>query len=546
MDIQSVYRSIKGTLLHNFPGLEIVEKVWLLRGCERIRIFKYNQGRIRNKGAAMGKRHYKQGIQREQGFLLPPSIDEYVAADHPVRAIDSYVESLDMAQLKFEHAEGDRKAGQPAFAPRSLLKLYLYGYLHRLRSSRRLAAECERNLEVIWLLGGLQPSYKTIADFRKDNLKALKQVNQDFVQLCKELELFGAELVGIDGSYFRGNVAKDSIFTKERLQRSLDHLEQDIAAYLEALNQGDQEEERQPSQTGELQEKLKQLRERQAKRTEQLQQLQASDQTQIAELDEDARLLRKGGQSVAGYNVQIAVDDKHKLIVVGEVTQDGNDSQQAAPMGIAAKEVLGVETLETVQDHGYFNGQQIKDCLENGIIPYIPEPDRQSEKDMQGRFPRRDFAYDPAKDGYTCPNGKSLPHKGSYQRDGRLVFSYIAAPQDCAACPLKGKCLTAKSDARTVTRWEHEAIVEAHRERMAKEGGEKMRKRKALCEHPFGTLKVWCGWTHFLLRGLDKVRAEWSLMMLCYNFKRVLSIFGLAAFRAYCFTRKLQNQAASV
>jgi len=493
----------------------------------------------------MEKRHYKQGIQREQGFLLPPSMEEYVAADNPVRAIDSYVESLDMGQMKFVNAEGELTPGQPAFAPRSMLKLYLYGYLHRIRSSRRLAAECGRNLEVMWLLGGLQPSYKTIADFRKDNLKALKQVNQDFVQLCKELELFGGELVGIDGSYFRGNVAKDSIFTADRLKRSLDHIEQDISDYLEALNQVDREEERQPSQTGELQAKLKQLRERQAKRTEQLQQLQESGQTQIAEVDEDARLLRKGGQSVAGYNVQIAVDDKHKLIVASAVTQDGNDSQQAAPMGMAAKEILEVEHLETVQDHGYFNGQQIKDCLANGITPYIPEPDRQSEKNLQGRFPRRDFQYDPAKDCYVCPNGKTLSKSCSYQRDGRLVFSYTAAPQDCATCPLKDKCLTAKIEARTVTRWEHEAIVEAHRERMAKKGKEKMDKRKAICEHPFGTLKMWCGWTHFLLRGLEKVRAEWSLMMLCYNFKRVLSIFGLAAFRTYCFTRRLQSQGAN-
>jgi transposase len=450
-----------------------------------------------------------------------------------------------MAELKFTNAEGELTPGQPAFPPRVLLKLYLYGYLHRIRSSRRLAAECERNLEVIWLLGGLKPGYKTIADFRKDNLKALKQINQDFVQLCKELELFGAELVGIDGSYFRGNVAKDSIFNKERLQRSLEHLEQDISAYLEALNHVDREEERQPSQTGDLQEKLKQLQERQAKRSEQLQQLQKSDQTQIAEVDEDARLLRKGGQSVAGYNVQIAVDDKHKLIVAGAVTQDGNDSQQAAPMGMAAKEVLGVEHLETVQDHGYFNGQQIKDCLDNGITPYIPEPDRQSEKNMQGRFPRRDFAYNPVKDCYICPNGKTLPKTCGYEREGRLTFAYTAAPQDCADCPLKGKCITAKGTFRTVTRWEHEDIVEAHRERMAKEGAEKMVKRKAICEHPFGTLKVWCGWTHFLLRGLEKVRAEWSLMMLCYNFKRVLSIFGLAAFRAYCFTRRPQSQGAS-
>lgn len=486
----------------------------------------------------MHQRSYKQGTARQQGFLLPPSLEDYVSAENPVRAIDSYVESLDLKALGFTNTGVARTAGQPAYDPQGLLKLYLYGYLHRVRSSRRLEAECQRNLEVIWLVEGLRPSYKTIADFRKDNLKGLQQVNQDFVQLCKELDLFGAELVGIDGSFFRGNVAKDSIYTAERLQRSLQRIEQDIASYLEELNQGDRQEEGPASQTADLQGKLEQLRERQAKRKAQLQHLQDSGETQMAEVDGDARLLRKNGQSVAGYNVQTAVDAKHKLILVGEVTQDGNDSQQAAPMGLAAKAVLGVEQLETVQDHGYFNGEQIKACLEHGITPYIPEPDRQSEKNMQGRFPRHDFRYDAEQDRYICPAEKVLHHQGDRQIKGRQYGFYLASPQDCSVCPLKKQCLGEKTEQRTVTRWEHEAIVEAHRERMAQGGAEKMRQRRALCEHPFGTLKLWLGWTHFLVRGLEKVRAEWSLLMVCYNFKRVLSILGQAAFRAYCFSRK--------
>ena len=492
----------------------------------------------------MSKRHYKRGIEREQGYLLPPSMEEYVKEDNPVRAIDSYVESLDIGKLKFENAEGEVKPGQPAYPPRSLLKLYLYGYLHRTRSSRQLEAECERNLEVLWLLQGLKPSYKTIADFRKNNLKALKQVNQDFVQLCKELDLFGAELVGIDGSFFRGNVAKGSIFTTKRLQESLKRIEEDISGYLEELNQVDQEEAQHAQGKGDLKAKLEQLQQKQAKRKEQLQQLQESGETQIAEVDQDARLLVKNGQVVAGYNVQIAVDEKYKLIVVGEVTRDSDDTQQAAPMGIAAKQVLEVETLETVDDRGYFNGPQIKECLENGITPYIPEPDRQSEKILQGRFPRRDFQYNPTSNCYTCPGGKDLPYKRDIQKkEDRVIWIYQSSSQECAACPLKDKCLPAKTNFRTVTRWEHEDILEAHRQRMAEMGAEKMRKRMGLCEHPFGTLKMWCGWTHFLLRGLEKVRAEWSLLMTCYNFKRVLSILGLAAFRAHCSTRKMQSLA---
>lgn len=493
----------------------------------------------------MGKRHYKQGISRAQGYLLPPSIEEYVLEDNPVRAIDGYVESLDIETLKFKNAVGELKPGQPAFAPLSLLKLYLYGYLHRIRSSRQLEAECGRNLEVIWLLQGLKPSYKTIANFRKDNLQALEQVNQDFVQLCKELNLFGAELVGIDGSFFRGNVSRSHVFTAERLKQSLERIEASIGRYLDDLNQMDQAEEQASGKVEDLQAKLAQLRERQAKRQAQAQQLQASGEKQIAEVDEDARLLRKRGQCVAGYNVQTAVDAKHKLIVAGAVTQDGNDSQQAAPMGMAAKHALGVETLETVQDQGYFNGQQIQACLDNGITPYMPEPAKTDEKAHPDRILRRDFVYDPPTNRYTCPNGKGLPYKNDLTTDGRLYRVYQSAPKDCADCPCKAKCLPAKSKHRTVTRGEQEALFEAHRERMDQQGTALMRQRAGLCEHPFGALKWPCGWTHFLLRGLEKVRAEWNLMMLGYNFKRVLSIFGLAAFRAYCATRKQQQLAVS-
>lgn len=493
----------------------------------------------------MRKRQYKQGISREQGYLLPPSVEEYVLADNPVRAIDSYVESLEMEKLKFRYAEGPLTVGQPAYAPRSLLKLYLYGYLHRIRSSRQLEAECGRNLEVIWLLQGLKPSYKTIADFRKDNLKALKQVNQDFVQLCKELDLFGAELVGIDGSFFRGNVSREHIFTAEQLKRSLERIEVSISGYLEELNQVDQVEAQATEKTVDLQGKLAQLRERQAKRKEQAQQLQASGATQIAEVDEDARLLRKGGQCVAGYNVQTAVDAKHKLIVAGAVIQDGNDSQQAAVMGLAAKQALGVETLETVQDQGYFNGQQIQDCLENGITPYMPEPARKDEKAQPDRILRRDFQYDPITDRYTCPNGQHLSYKYEINDDGRIYRAYQSAPKACADCALKVKCLSSKGRYRTVTRGAYEDVYTAHRQRMETKGAEMMRKRSELCEHPFGTLKRWCGWTHFLLRGLEKVRGEWHLLMFAYNFKRVLSICGMAAFRAYCSTRTQRRMAVS-
>lgn len=494
----------------------------------------------------MKKRQYKQGIDREQGFLLPPSIEEYVGEDNPVRAIDSYVESLDLAQLGFKHAAGPVQPGQPAYHPGMHLKLYLYGYLNRVRSSRRLEAECKRNLEVMWLLEGQRPSYKAIADFRKDNLEALKAVNRDFVQVCKELDLYGAELVGIDGSFLRGNVSKGSIYTAERLKRSLAYIDTDIAKYLQEMEQADQQEgdTRQPDP--DLSKKLEQLRQRKQKRTEQLAQLEASGEKQIAEVDEDARLLKKNGGTVAGYNVQVAVDSKHKLIVVADAVQDGNDQQEMAPMGKAAKAVLGVEQLTTTQDQGYFNAQQIKDCQENGITPYVPEPDKQAQTRKQGRFPHDDFSYDPEANLYRCPGGKELKFRWSQNKNGKVMHQYHSSAPVCAQCPLKEQCLPEKNPYRTVSRWEHEQVIEEHRVRMAEQGAEMMRQRASICEHPFGTLKLWCGWTHFLLRGLEKVRAELSLLMLSYNFKRVLRIFGLAAFRAFCMKRRLEKVAVSV
>jgi transposase len=471
--------------------------------------------------------------------LLPPTLDEYVSQDNPVRAIDSYVQSLDLKKLGYENTGGGLTPGQPAFPPQALLKLYLYGYLHRVRSSRQLEAECVRNLEVIWLVQGLRPSYKTIADFRKDNLKALKKTNQDFVALCKELDLFGGELVGIDGSFFRGNVAKSSIYTTERLKRSLERVASDIDQYLKELEKTDQHEEGVAGKDPHLSEKLDKLRARQAKRTQQLKQLEESGDTQIAEVDPDARLLNKRGGSVAGYNVQTAVDAKHKLIVTAEAVQDGNDERQLAPMSQAAKAVLEVDHLEATADVGFFNAQQIKQCVEVGITPYVPEPDKTSQARHEGRFERDRFSYDPHTNTYTCPGGKVLPYATSIDKHGNLIWVYRSSVSDCAICPLKTQCLPAKTRRRAVTRWEHEEVIEAHRARMAAQGAEKMAQRAQLCEHPFGTLKMRCGWTHFLMRGLDKVRAELSLLVLGYNFTRVLHILGLADFRAYCQIRRL-------
>jgi transposase len=487
----------------------------------------------------MSRRRYKQGIDRQQGFLLPTRIEEYVGEDNPVRAIDTYLDSLDLNGLGFHHAHGELAPGQPAFPPMALLKLYLYGYLHRVRSSRRLEKECQRNLEVIWLLGGLRPGYKTIANFRKDNLKAIQAVNRDFVQLCKELDLFGRELVAIDGSFFRGNVSKKNIYTSERLKKSLESIEKHIAAYLQEMEQADFEEGEQESQdkVSNLKAKLDKLKERQQQHQARMEKLQASGEKQLAEVDEDARLLNKRSQKAAGYNVQSLVDDKHMLLAGCEVTQDNNDEQQLEPMAKMAKAVLEVEELDVVADAGYFNARQIKNCQEAQITPYVPEPDKTAQVRKQGRFGREAFTYQPETNSYRCPAGKELKYSKTVLKRGKRIFSYRSVASECKQCPLKEQCLPPKTPYRQVSRWEHEAVIEEHRKRMAANGPEMMLKRACLAEHPFGSLKMWCGWTHFLLRGLEKVRTEISLLMLIYNFKRVLNILGLDAFREYCQKR---------
>ena len=491
----------------------------------------------------MSKRRYKEGIDRQQANLLPSRVEEYVAEDNPVRAIEAYVESLDLAGLGFQNTTGKLSAGQPAFPPQALLKLYLYGYLHHTRSSRRLEQECQRNLEVIWLVEGLRPGYKTIADFRKNNLEALRGVNRDFVQLCKELDLFGRELVAIDGSFFRGNVGKKSIYTVGRLKKALKRIDQHIAEYLQEMEAVDtaegQVEKRQPGDKADLADKLAKLKERQEKHQQRQQKLQDSGEKQIAEVDEDARLLKKNGQSVAGYNVQTVVDDKHKLLVACEVSQDGNDENQLEPMAVKAKETLEVERLDVAADTGYFNAQQIHNCQQTQITPYVPEPDKTHQ--TQDRLGRELFTFDAQANCYRCPAGKTLSFSTKQQRNGKTILYYCSSVPVCAQCPLKRECLPDKNAYRTVTRWEHEDVIDEHRQRMRLQGREMMRKRACLAEHPFGTLKTWCGWTHFLLRGLAKVRAEMNLLMLCYNFKRVLSILGLEVFRTYCVQRALNG-----
>lgn len=488
----------------------------------------------------MTNRTYKSGISRDQASLLPARMDDYVATDNPVRAIDAYVGSLDLAELGFKHAKGGVGAGQPAYDPADLLKLYLYGYLNQVRSSRRLEREARRNVEVMWLLRGLAPGYRTIGDFRKENRAALKATNREFVLLARELNLLAGELVAIDGAFFHGDASKGSIITGKRLAERLAAVERDIEAYGAALDANDTAEGssvRPGEPTGEdVAAKMAALVEKRTRIAADLAQLDESGETQLSRTDCDARLLSKNGQVVAGYNVQIAVDDKHKLIVASEVVNDGNDTGQFHAMAVAAKENLGVETLQVTADVGYYNGETLRSCEADGIVAYVPEADKNSRLAKQGRLTLKDFIYDAKQNLYRCPAKAELRPMQSRKQDvgGKWHVRYVALQSDCGACPLRSRCLTDKARRREIYRWEHQDVIDRHRERMGQpEADTMMRRRAALAEHPFGTLKCRAGYRHFLLRGFDKVRGEWSLMALCYNFSRMLSILGFDQFLAH-------------
>ncbi|MET4262614.1 transposase, partial [Bradyrhizobium sp. S3.12.5] len=496
----------------------------------------------------MTNRTYKTGPRREQLSLLPPRVEDYVAQDNPVRAIEAYVCALDLEKLGFRHAGGGTGAGQPSYHPADLLKAYLYGYLNRVRSSRRLEQEAQRNLELMWLLKGLTPGYRTIANFRRDNWSALKATNREFVLLLRELELLGGKLVAIDGAFFHGDASKASIKTKKRLAEQLACIDRDIEEYGKALASNDASEEAHSSGDGDggsangnggrVADKLAALMARRAKAQADLDRLEDGGETQLSTTDADARLLSKRGHVLAGYNVQIAVDDKHKLIVASEVVNDGNDTGQLYEVAKAAKEALGAETLQAIADTGYYNGTTLKECEEGGIVAYVPPPKRTGGLEEQGRFTHEAFSYDAEADAYRCPAGALLrPMNGvKISPAGRQDVRYVSLKSVCKACHLREQCLGQKSDKRTIYRWQHEEVIDRHRERM-KEASELMRQRSCLVEHPFGTLKCRAGYRHFLVRGFAKVRGEWSLMALCYNLARVLNILGFDGFVAFFANR---------
>jgi transposase len=462
--------------------------------------------------------NHRPGLDRSQTLLFPERLEDYIAAANPVRFLDAFVASLDLHALGFAKARC-ADTGRPPYDPAVLLKLYLYGYLHRVRSSRMLEAECQRNVEVIWLLGKLAPDFKTIADFRKDNLKPLRAVSRQFTLLCRKLELFGGELLAIDGSKFQAVNARDQNFSEPKLRELIARADARLAGYLQELDAADVAENAPDAlNKTQLEEKIAALREKKDWHAELLAQLDA-EQKQVSVTDPDTRKLPTAHGTIVGYNAQVAVDARHKLIAAADVTNDVTDYRQLANVALAAKANLEFNQTEVVADAGYYNATEVSRCEEHGITPYIPKTDT-SANTARGLYGKSQFRYDAAKDVYVCPAGAQLTYRFATSELGRELRYYRAS--GCKQCALKSRCTRNQSN-RTITREENEHLMEAMAARM-KAQPHKFKLRKQLAEHPFGTIKRWFGYTHFLLKGLEKVRTEWSLTTLAYNLKRVLNL----------------------
>jgi transposase len=478
-------------------------------------------------------KRFVEGLDRGQSTLFPECLEDWVGEDNPVRVIDVFVDQLDLGELGFSGVDPER-TGRPSYHPSALLKLYIYGYLNRVQSSRRLERDAGRNVEVMWLTGRLVPDHKTIADFRKDNGRAIRKVCARFVELCREMGLLTRASVAIDGSKFKAVNNRDRNFTRAKMERRRAQLEESVARYLGQLDTADRQE---PSETLAL--KTTRLKEKLAKLESEMQRLAAiekqmltSPDQQISLTDPDSRSMATSGRGsgVVGYNVQVAVDTKHHLIVTHEVTNVGTDRSQLANMANETKTTLEARSLDVVADRGYFSSGQILACEEAGITVTLPKPMTSNSK-TEGRFGKQDFRYVVEEDVYICPAGERLAYSFTTEENELVLRRY--STNACRRCAIKQSCTTGKE--RRITRWEHEHLLETVQRRLD-EHPEKMRQRRETVEHPFGTIKARMGATHFLMKTLPRVAAEMALHVLAYNLTRVMNIMGIqplmAAMRA--------------
>jgi transposase len=478
-------------------------------------------------------KRFVEGQDRAQSTLFPECLEDWIGEDNPVRAIDVFVEELDLADVGFAGVDPEA-TGRPSYHPSVLLKLYIYGYLNRVQSSRRLEREAGRNVEVMWLTGRLVPDHKTIADFRKDNGAAIRKVCARFVVLCREMDLLTLASVAIDGSKFKAVNNRDKNFTRAKMERRLAQIDESVARYLSQLDTADLQE---PSEalavkTAHLKDKLAKL----ASEVERLKAIEkemlASPDQQVSLTDPDSRSMATSGRGsgVVGYNVQVAVDTKHHLIVTHEVTNTGSDRSQLANMASQAKDVLGADYLDAVADRGYYNSPQILACEQADITVTLPKPMTSGAK-SDGRFGKQDFVYLPTEDVYRCPAGEKLTYRYTNEEDGKALRRYWTTA--CSSCPIKARCTTGPQ--RRIARWEYEHVLEAVQRRLDN-NPQAMRMRRETAEHPFGTLKMRMGATHFLMKTLPRVATEMALHVLAYNLTRVMNIVGIqplmAAMRA--------------
>ena len=478
-------------------------------------------------------RRFVEGIDREQGTLFPECLADWIDEGNAVRVIDAFVDKLDLSRLGFDGVAPEA-TGRPSYHPSVLLKVYIYGYLNRVQSSRRLEREASRNIEVMWLTGRLVPDHKTIADFRKDYGSAIKQVCVQFVELCRQMGLLATASVAIDGSKFKAVNTRDKNFTRGKVERRRAQLEESVARYLAQLDTADLQEpsEELAAKTAHLREKLLKLEGEMQHLAAMEKQMLASPDQQISLTDPDSRSMATSarGSGVVGYNVQVAVDTEHHLIVTHEVTNDGSDRVQLANVACQAKKVLGVDELEAVADRGYYSGEEILACHEAGIAVTLPKP-MTSGMEARGRFGKQDFVYLGDEEVYRCPAGERLKYHYTNEENGQRLRRYWT--NACRDCALKPRCTSGKE--RRITRWEHEHVLEAVQKRLDK-NPQAMRVRRETVEHTFGTLKMRMGATHFLMKRLPKVASEMALHVLAYNLTRVMNIMGIqplmAAIRA--------------
>jgi len=464
-----------------------------------------------------------EGTHREQSTLFPERIEDYISEENPVRVIDAFVDALDLFESGFTSAQ-PKTTGRPAYHPNTMLKLYIYGYLNQVQSSRKLEREANRNLELIWLLERLAPDFKTIADFRKNNREGIKSACRQFVLLCKRMNMFSESLIAIDGSRFSAVNNRDRNFTKAKIKRRIEAINKSLDRYLSQLETLDRRDQKIPKvKTQHIHKQIDSLK-------RQMAEVQAIEKTidihpdkQVSLTDPDARAMSTNARSSGsvGYNVQTAVDTKHYLIVAHDTSMTMGDRRMLTKMSLKAKEATGLDELKVIADRGYFTMEEIKATVDQGITPYIPKPQTSSNR-KRGLFDRSDFVYLEESDEYRCPAGERLPRRMVRRENNLNLVRYWSS--HCGTCRLKSKCTPSKQ--RRVSRWEHGKVIEDHEQRML-ENPTMMQLRKQTVEHPFGTIKSWMGMAHFKTKRLKNVSTEMSLHVLAYNMRRMINIMGV-------------------